>query len=321
MISRYSHIFLFSWLVLVGDVIGQTDPCLTADLLDKAKASVVSVQVYVNQDGDAVWKVGSGFIYDEDGFVITRRSLVREGDSIVVTLTDGRLGKAWIVYEDAVSGTALLKIPYNRLMAADLGSSSQILPESALTILGNSLGTFPSITMGTFKGTRRDGNLIVNAMIPPGNCGSPVLDSRGRVVGLFLGREISNSESEIVQGRLGVALPIERVQEETDRVLKHVRKGKGWIGISVAELVTNQGVRVVGIAEGGPTDRAHIAVGDTIVAFQGQPVQSPTELAMRVRQMPPESEVTFTVLRGGRQDVHTVRIAVEPWASGTAKER
>lgn len=317
----FDTIVLLFFLLPAGSGPAAKQPYLRADLLNRAKASVVSVQVYVSHEGEPLLKIGSGFVYDGDGFIITRRSLVQEGDSIVVTLTDGRITNAWIVYNDADTGTALLKIPYDDVSPASLGRSADLLAESAVTILGNSLGTFPSVTMGTFLGMRGDGNLHVDAMVPPGNCGSPVLDELGRVVGLFLGREICGAGTRELPEPLGVALPIERVQTETDRVLRHVREGKGWIGITVSKLDGMSGVRVVRVARDGPTDRAQIAVGDTIVAFEGRPIQGPTDLAKHVRQMPPNREIVFTVLRGGRRDERTVRIGEEPWASAPGKER
>ena len=285
--------------------------------MKRAQASIVSVQTYVSQKGEAFWRVGTGFIYDADGFVVTRRSVIQGGDSIVVTLTDGRYGRAWVVYDDESTGTALLKLPFEDLIPVLWGKTAKLPLESPVTILGNSLGVFPSVTMATYMGVGLDGVLKLKAAIPPGNCGRPVLDLEGRVVGMLLGRETTPEGRGEERPESGVALPIERVRQEADGLLRQMKKGRGWIGISVSDLRGKDaegGVRVMALAPGGPSSLAEIAVGDTIVGFEGRRVRRVGELVRWVSDLSPDREVVFTIRKGNREIHRTVRVAEQPWS-------
>ena len=123
MVQRRWYIFL-PWLALLNGVEGvraQKELASSvsqgfemANCFKKARTSVVSVQTFVNKPKQGYCRVGSGFIYDEDGFVITRGSVINGGDSIVVTLTDGRQGTAQVIYNDEVTEVALLRLPITR---------------------------------------------------------------------------------------------------------------------------------------------------------------------------------------------------------------
>jgi len=285
----------------------------TADCIKKAKVSVVSVQTFVSNNQKVWSRVGSGFIYDQDGFVVTQHNVVWGGDSIVVTLHDNRKFPANVVYYDEITKVALLKISAKDLLPLPIGKSDDLNVESLLTVLGNSLGVFPSITLGTYRGKNADGMLKMDAMIPPGNCGSPVLDEKGFAVGIFLGHVTKDIYKSREQAKTGIALPIEKVREVVENVLKH---SEGWIGISAVDLEdtsSQKGVRVLRLTPNGPADNAGICKGDTIVAFDEHPILNVKELAKKIRDMPPDYQVKLTITKGNEQLTRRVRVGRIPW--------
>ena len=86
-----------------------------AEWLKTVKSSVVSIQLYVSEQTEEYCRVGSGFVYNQEGWIVTRSSIIQDSDSIVVTLSDGRNSPAWIIYCDEVTEIALLKVPFSNL--------------------------------------------------------------------------------------------------------------------------------------------------------------------------------------------------------------
>jgi len=287
-----------------------------AKLVRNVQASVVSVQTFVSESRQEYCRVGSGFIYDEDGYIVTRGSVIQGCDSIFVTLADGRRGSAWVVHHDEAFEVALLKIPFGDLDPIPMGKSSKLVTKSQVTVLGNSLGVFPSVSLGTYLGKRADGMLRLGIMVPPGNSGSPVLDDHGRLVGILAGRVLDDNSSEERAGKMCIALPVERVRQVVEGVFYNRHKEEGWIGISAINLKKDdfgKGVRVVNVVPGGPAERAGFCIGDTIVSFQGRSVRYTEELAKWVSQSPPKQSVEFTVSKGGSAISRTVRVNMKPW--------
>ncbi len=278
--------------------------------IKRAQESVVSVQAFSGTGDEVLWKVGTGFIIDQDGFVATRNSIVQEGDSIVVTLANGRAFPAWMMDFDSTTEMVILKMPVTGLVPLTYGESSGIAENSQLAVLGNSLGVFPSITLGSYRGKGTDGFMLMNGLIPPGNCGSPVLDEAGRLVGVFVGR-VDEENIKAAEKDMGAVLPAELVKESLYRLLGRMRKELGWVGLTVVDLEgdwSGRGVIVMQLALGGPAQRAGLCQGDTVIGFEGRPVENARDLAEWVKSSMPEQKVSFTLKKGAREISMLVRV-------------
>jgi len=293
-----------------------------SELIRKASNSVVSIRTFVSGKRENWCRVGSGFIYDKNGFVVTRKSVVQGGDSILVTLVDGRFVPARVVYHDEDTEVVLLKLPISELTPLSVGKVSQLNIRSQLALIGNSLGVFPSVTLGTYLGKRPDGMLKLGVVVPPGNCGGPVLDGSGRVVGILAGRVLNNKFTRSEEERMGVALPIERAKQVLDYALRRIKTNRGWIGVSVVNLEngnSGKGVKVMRVVPGSPAERAEICRGDTIVGFGKQAVRNARELAYWARKISPGHRVVFRIQRGRKVVSKFVRVGVGPWVKEDKK--
>ena len=279
------------------------------------KMSVVSIKTTFTVDRGPRWKIGSGFVFHEDGFVLTRRSVVEGGDSITVTFSDGRRMMGWVVGADETADVVVLKLPVRSIPAMRLGETTGLRTRSEVLVLGNSLGVFPSLSMGFFVERGPDSVLILEGAVPPGNAGSPLLDSRGRVVGILVGKLLSDRIFRTEDKNVAVALPIEQVRRVMAQAVEQYSQGKGYIGMSVVPLAgstASSGVRVTSLAPGGAADRAGICPGDTIVGFEGEPVFDPGDLAQKVHKISPSTKVAFAIRKGKMTISRLVRVMEKP---------
>ncbi len=286
-----------------------------AKQIQEAKASVVRVHAFYSVEEYRKSRAGTGFIYNEHGFLVTRDNCVLGSDSIVVSLSDGRESPAWIVYCDEGTELALLKIPLEGLTPMTMGNSTELSENMSLALLGNSLGFFPSLTLVKFLGVNPDGTLKLSALVPPGNCGSPLFNQSGENVGIFMGRICRKHQTED-KDATDVGLPIERVRCIMDSVLSSYDDQKGWIGVSVVNVIEkdeNKGVQVVRLVPGGPAAQADICVGDIIVEFEGRQVQDAQELAQWVQQTSPNQHVKVLIRKDNALFKKNIEIHPEPW--------
>jgi serine protease Do len=278
---------------------------------------------------------GSGFIIDEQGFILTNNHVVADAQSIEVrlsTMSDASYGlPAKIIGRDELTDIALIQLtelPSGGLPVSKFGDSEQIAPGDWVMAVGNPFGLSNSVTVGIVSAVGRENYVArgrteafiqTDAAINRGNSGGPLLNLRGEVIGI---NTMILTTSQFNAGNVGVgfAVPINTVRD----LLPQLRKGKvtrGRIGVGMhPRPITEEyakelglpeagGAEVVSVEVGGPADEAGVQVGDVIIEFNGRPVRSNSELASVVAGTAPDTTVPMKVVRD-RKTV-TLNVTVE----------
>ena len=261
--------------------------------------------------------VGSGFIYDASGLIITNAHVVAGADKVNVKLLDGREFKdAKVLGSDTRTDIAVVKIPAGNLPTVRFGDASKVNVGDWAIAVGNPFGLANTMTVGVISAKGREmrgGNaydpgdfLQTDASINPGNSGGPLLDIYGRVIG------VNNSIYSRNGGNVGIgfAIPVNVAREVADVLTREGRVRRARIGVGIDEAegqaaafglpAGTKGVLVQSVEEGGPSARAGIQVGDVITAFNGEPVTRSAELQRLVSRSPFGKVATITVLRQGK---------------------
>ncbi|MGH7573961.1 MAG: S1C family serine protease, partial [Longimicrobiales bacterium] len=242
--------------------------------------------------------LGSGFMIDSRGHVLTNEHVVRGATQVVVTLADGRDFEAEVVGVDDVNDLALIRIVENLpdLPVAPIGTSSNLVIGEWVVAIGNPFGFLlsnaePSVTAGVISGVGR--NIIpaggesrgyyldmiqTDASINPGNSGGPLVNALGQVIGVN-SSIISETGGNV---GLGFAIPIDRARRIAESLLSEGHIRRVWVGAEVKPSDPNrfgrsQNVEVAAVTPGSPADRAGLRVGQRIVAVGGRDVRTPLD--------------------------------------------
>jgi S1-C subfamily serine protease len=252
------------------------------------------------REGDGV-ATGSGFAIG-DGHVVTNHHVVAGAEELSVRVR-GRRVRARLVGSDPSTDLALVRLPppeARRLDALPLGESRSVRPGDPAVAIGNPLGLARTVTAGVVSATHRrieapDGFPIrdaiqTDAAINPGNSGGPLLDARGRVIGV------------ISQGRadgISFAVPVDILRRVAPQLERHGRVRRAYLGVTTEGA--RQGARIVEVAARAPAARAGLRAGDVIVAVRGRRVRGPDALAALIADRRPGGRVVVEYLRGGRR--------------------
>ena len=276
-------------------------------------------------DGDAQPRgVGSGFILNADGYVMTNAHVIEGADEVIVTLADKREFKAKTIGADKRSDVALVKIDASGLPTVRIGDVSKLKVGEWVIAIGSPFGLESTVTAGIVSAKSRDtGDLLpliqTDVAINPGNSGGPLINMRGEVVGI---------NSQIYSrsgGYMGIsfAIPI----DEATRVSEQLRAGgrviRGRIGVVIARLTKDVaesiglgkaiGALVQSVEAGGPAEKAGVEPGDVITKVDGRPVESSVELPRIVGGIKPGTKATLQVFRrGGTRDIAVIVGELEP---------
>jgi S1-C subfamily serine protease len=278
--------------------------------------------------------VGSGFIYDPDGWIVTNRHVVAGVDTLTVELPDGRSFDGEVYGIDTLTDLAIVKVDATGLPVASLGRSDGLKIGQLVVAIGSPLGTYSfSVTSGIVSGRGRDivvdngtsriTNLIqTDAAINLGNSGGPLTDATGAVVGI-------NTAVATDSSGIGFAIPIDIARPIMDQALAGVALSRPWIGIrfltldlqlqkdlglQVAEgaLVTNQGGTGSAVVAGSPAAAAGLLDNDIVTAINGQKLDQLHPLDAVLVQFSPGDSVTLDVLRDGEPVQLTLTLGTRP---------
>jgi len=265
--------------------------------------------------------LGTGFIIDKDGSVLTNNHVVEGADEIKVRLGDDREFKAEVVGRDPKTDLALIKIDAKGLLAAiPLGDSDNLEVGDWVVAIGNPFGLGNTVTAGIVSAKYRqigagayDNFIQTDASINPGNSGGPLLNTAGEAVGI--------NSAIFSQGGgsigIGFAIPINMAKD----LLPQLRTGKvvrGWLGLMIQKITPElkeklkleeeKGALVGDVTAGGPAEKAGIQRGDVIVSFDGKEIKDSSELPYRVAATPVGKVVSVEVMRKGQKKNFQVEI-------------
>ncbi len=266
--------------------------------------------------------LGSGFVIDPDGIVVTNNHVISDADEIEVNLSDGSTLKAELIGRDTKTDLALLRVePEKPLTAVTFGSSDVLRVGDWVMAIGNPFGLGGSVTLGIVSARNRNINagpyddfIQTDAAINRGNSGGPLFNMDGEVVGINTAI-ISPSGGSI---GIGFAIPATTAARVIDQLRRYGEVRRGWLGVRVQTVTDDlaesfglsepRGALVADVTKGGPAEEAGIKPGDVIVEFDGKPVPEMRDLPRVVANTAIGKAVDVVVLRNGEEQTIAVTL-------------
>ena len=286
--------------------------------VERMSPSVVNIEVHQtagrSRSGEPRERQGggSGFVFTPDGLILTNSHVVHDAVRIVATTTDGRRMPATVIGDDPASDLAVIRVNEPGLAAAALGDSQRLRVGQIVIAIGAPYGFQSSVTAGvvsalgrslrSYSGRLIDDVIQTDASLNPGNSGGPLVDSRGRVVGV-------NTATILPAQGICFAIGINTAKFVASRLLRDGRIRRSYIGVSAQtvpvhrrvvrfyDLPTEMGAVVVGVEENSPAKRAGLRDGDIIVALQGHAVSGVDDLHRLLTDVHVGVSCALTVLR------------------------
>ena len=256
---------------------------------------------------------GSGVIIAPDGYILTNDHVVQGASALSVTRHDGTILDAALVGTDPATDLAVIRANGSDLPYAVLGESGKLKVGQLVIAIGNPFGFDSTVSTGVVSALgrslrSREGRLIENiiqhtAPLNPGNSGGPLVDSRGKVVG------INTAIIAVAQG-IGFSIPADTAIWVISEILVHGRVRRGFLGLAAQprqldrrlarmhNLHNNHGVEVMGVNRGGPSERAGIRKGDVIVSAKGRKTESVDDLHRMLSDRDVGNPIELVILRG-----------------------
>ncbi|HXQ55788.1 MAG TPA: trypsin-like peptidase domain-containing protein [Actinomycetes bacterium] len=260
--------------------------------------------------------LGSGFVYNRNGYILTAAHVVQGVDRVDVRLYDGTKLTGRVVGTDEVNDVAVVKVDRTGLPTAPLAVGQTVQVGQLAVAIGSPFGLNETVTAGIISATDRvlqDGREVIqtDAPINPGNSGGLLADRRGRVIGINDAiRPGDNSDGNV---GIGFAIPIDLAARSAAAIVQGKQVQTGYLGVSAADPSGNQdGALVQDVVSGSPAAKAGLQAGDLVTAVDGQAVQSSGEMVARIRGHKPGDQVTITVDRNGSQTTISATLGERP---------
>ena len=278
--------------------------------------------------------LGSGFLINADGHILTNAHVIDGATDVQVTLKDGRSFPGRVLGEDPVTDVAAIKIEANNLPTVRISDSDQIEPGQWAIAIGNPLGLDNTVTAGIISATGRSSGDIgiadkrvdfiqTDAAINPGNSGGPLLNQQGEVIGM---------NTAIIQGAQGIgfAVPINTVEQIAEQLIAAGKVEHPYIGIQMVTLTpevrqsinnnpnsglrveAEEGVLIVQVMPNSPAVEAGLRAGDMIQTINSQTIKTANEVQKLVSENPVGSNLNFSIKRNGQTLELTVRSGALP---------
>lgn len=273
--------------------------------------------------------LGSGFVIDSDGYIMTNAHVVAGADEIMVRLNDRRDLKAELVGADEKTDVAVLKVDASDLPTLNLGDSDGLKVGEWVAAIGSPFGFDHSVTAGIISAINR--TLPRDAYVPfiqtdvainPGNSGGPLFNLKGEVIGI-------NSQIFTRSGGfmgLSFAIPINVAMDVANQLRETGHVSRGWLGVMIQPVSRDlaesfgmdqtEGALIADVDPDGPAARDGIRAGDIILEVNGERVETSGKLPRLIGRFSPDSEVKVTLLRNGKEQ--TVTVTVGDWPEDMA---
>ncbi|MEJ2142496.1 MAG: DegQ family serine endoprotease [Gammaproteobacteria bacterium] len=277
--------------------------------------------------------LGSGFIIDKDGYVVTNHHVIRNADEIIVRLNDRRELKAEVIGSDPRSDVALLKIDADNLPTVEVGRSDSLKVGEWVMAIGSPFGFDHSVSVGVVSAMGR--NLPSENYVPfiqtdvainPGNSGGPLFNLKGEVVGI-------NSQIYSRTGGfmgLSFAIPVDVAMDVVKQLKTKGKVSRGWLGVLIQdvnrELAESFGMKqprgavVLRVLDDSPASKAGFKVGDVVIKFDGRDIHRSSDLPLAVGRTPINTKVKVKVIREGKQVTLWVKVGELPSEDELAEE-
>lgn len=270
--------------------------------------------------------MGSGFIIDADGYVVTNNHVVEHASEIMVTLGDGTRLDAELIGTDPKTDLALLKVESGEpLPYAVFGDSDSTRVGDWIVAIGNPFGLGGSATTGIISARGRDIQsgpfddfLQIDAPINSGNSGGPLFDLSGRIIGINTAIFSPNGGNV----GIGFAIPSELAESVIDQLRSSGHVERGWLGVSIQQVNEElarglgfdgeSGALVASVVANSPAERAGLQPGDVIVGVNGEDVKQLKELTRRIADVKPNDVVELEIWRNGDHETLEVSVGESP---------
>lgn len=274
--------------------------------------------------------IGSGFVIDSNGLLLTNAHVVNEADTVTVSFQDGRILEGQVLGKDPVTDVAVIQVKAENLPTVTIGDSDTVKQGQWAIAIGNPLGLQETVTVGVISGTERSsaaigipdkrvGFIQTDAAINPGNSGGPLLNATGDVIGI---------NTAILQGAqgLGFAIPINTAQQIAQQLIATGEVQHPYIGVQMAALnpqvkqfintspnssmqvKEDQGILVVQVQRNSPAAKAGVRVGDVIQRVADQPVTEAGKVQRLIEKVGVGGQLPVTLQR----DERTVALTIQP---------
>ena len=264
--------------------------------------------------------LGSGFIIDASGYVVTNNHVIENADKIKVFLKNEKEYDAEIIGRDANTDIALIKIiSEDKFPVVQLGDSDALKVGQWVVAIGNPFGLGHTVTAGIVSAKGRvigsgpyDDYIQTDASINPGNSGGPLLNMHGNVVGI---------NTIIIAGGSGIgfAIPVNMAKEIVSQLRDRGEVTRGWLGVSIQDLPKDladyfgikdrQGVLIADVIPGDPADEAGIRPQDIVLEINGEKIKDSRELLKKVANLEVGQIAQIKVLRDGKPEIINVKVA------------
>jgi serine protease Do len=270
--------------------------------------------------------LGSGFVWSSEGIIVTNNHVVEGASRITVNFSDGTQVPAKLIGVDPDSDVAVLRVEAKNLLAAPIGTSSDLLIGETVIAVGNPFGLSGTVTTGVVSALGRSvpskeagrtftDFIQTDASINPGNSGGPLLNIEGRVIG------INTMIYANAQG-IGFAIPVDRAKKVVQDILRYGQVHSAWIGAVTATITpeearrtglrASRGALVARVIPGSPAQAAGLKAGDIITAVAGKPVDSREAFSTYTATVASGQPLPLTVSRDGSTQSISVRPSEAP---------